>query len=79
MVNVSVIVSFRKIFIFHALRVITRADVAFNFTGYDGNVRRGRLKTLWMSCVKEDILDVSAEMTHDRFGWKNKTFCAEPT
>jgi hypothetical protein len=47
----------------------------------DGHSSRGRPKTRWMDCVKDDIRTkgVSMEMKNDRREWKKITCCAHPT
>jgi hypothetical protein len=42
----------------------------------DGRPSRGRPRTRWMDCVKDDIKRVSMEMTSYRREWKKKTCCA---
>jgi hypothetical protein len=46
----------------------------------DGHPRSGRLKKIWMDCVKDDmrIKGVSMEITSDKREWQ-KTYCADPT
>jgi hypothetical protein len=54
---------------------ITKKVMSMNV---DGHPRRGRPKTRWMDCVKDDmrVNGVSMEMTSDRREWKKKTSCA---